>query len=159
MRQIQGERNFFTLVELPAGVARKQVVDFVVAEEEVVVVAEIPAVFESGEFLDQLPVALNLGDAVDLEILDLVFEGALGVLHEDAELGILVLTVDGVRQVKSDGADGVLFRHLFETHSDINEIFVGSVEQIVHVDLAEVVFNQCFDGLFHLDGIEFDLLL
>jgi len=54
------DQVLFALIELPASVAAKEVVDFVITEEKVKVIAQIATVFEGGKFFYQFLVSLDL---------------------------------------------------------------------------------------------------
>lgn len=94
---VDGEGNFFALVEGLAVEFVEQGVDGMVSKEQVIVVRKSPLVRVSRVLPEKLFVANHLGQASQIHVLDFVLESSLGVGAENAELALILGRVDRVR--------------------------------------------------------------
>jgi len=73
----------------------QQVVELIVAEEQVVIVEELSLVFVLRVLLDELFISNNFCNGGDFQVLDLILISSLRVTTEDAESGLIFRAING----------------------------------------------------------------
>jgi hypothetical protein len=86
----------------------------------------------------------------------LLVELLLGVGGEDGASGVVLLAVDGDGEWDLDGADGVVDGDFCEVDFEVDEGFVGAVEEVFGVVVLGDEGFEAVDGGVDLIFVEFD---